>query len=51
MMYGAFDSPRDAYAALSSVKWPLVIKADGLCAGKGVFWRLMRKRRSNSLSA
>jgi phosphoribosylamine--glycine ligase len=36
-MYGAFASPRDAYAALSSVKWPLVIKADGLCAGKGVF--------------
>lgn len=36
-MNGAFDSPRDAYAALSSVKWPLVIKADGLCAGKGVF--------------
>jgi phosphoribosylamine--glycine ligase len=36
-MYGAFDLPRDAYAALSSVKWPLVIKADGLCAGKGVF--------------
>jgi phosphoribosylamine--glycine ligase len=36
-MYGAFDSPRDAYAALSSVKWPLVIKANGLCAGKGVF--------------
>ena len=37
MMYGAFDSPRDAYAALGSVKWPLVIKADGLCGGKGVF--------------
>ena len=37
MMYGAFDSSRNAYAALSSVKWPLVIKADGLCAGKGVF--------------
>ena len=37
MTYGAFDSPSDAYAALSSVKWPLVIKADGLCAGKGVF--------------
>ena len=36
MMYGAFDSPRDAYAALGGVKWPLVIKADGLCAGKGV---------------
>ncbi|HJX94235.1 MAG TPA: phosphoribosylamine--glycine ligase, partial [Candidatus Acidoferrum sp.] len=35
-MYGAYDSARDAYAALSSVDWPLVIKADGLCAGKGV---------------
>ena len=36
-MYGAFDSAPRAYAALSSVQWPLVIKADGLCAGKGVF--------------
>jgi phosphoribosylamine---glycine ligase len=36
-MYGTFDSPNDAYAALKSVRWPLVIKADGLCAGKGVF--------------
>ena len=35
-MYGAYDSARDAYAALSGVDWPLVIKADGLCAGKGV---------------
>ena len=35
--YGAYDSPRDAYGALSAVKWPVVIKADGLCAGKGVF--------------
>ncbi len=35
-MYGAYDSVQDAYAALSSVDWPLVIKADGLCAGKGV---------------
>jgi len=35
-MYGAYDSASDAYAALSSVAWPLVIKADGLCAGKGV---------------
>lgn len=35
-MYGACDSPRDAYAALARVDWPLVIKADGLCAGKGV---------------
>src|SRR5271157_2588904 len=35
-MYGAYDSPRDACAALNGVDWPLVIKADGLCAGKGV---------------
>lgn len=35
-MYGAYDNPKEACATLSSVKWPLVIKADGLCAGKGV---------------
>jgi phosphoribosylamine--glycine ligase len=35
-VYGIFDSARDAHAALDSVDWPLVIKADGLCAGKGV---------------
>jgi phosphoribosylamine--glycine ligase len=34
--YGIFDSAVDAYGALCSVDWPLVIKADGLCAGKGV---------------
>jgi len=35
-MYGTYDSAQEARAALSSVKWPVVIKADGLCAGKGV---------------
>ena len=35
-MYGAYDSSAGAFAALRSVVWPLVIKADGLCAGKGV---------------
>jgi phosphoribosylamine---glycine ligase len=35
-MYGAYERASDAYAALSRVNWPLVIKADGLCAGKGV---------------
>jgi phosphoribosylamine--glycine ligase len=35
-MYGAFDSAETACAALANVSWPLVIKADGLCAGKGV---------------
>jgi phosphoribosylamine---glycine ligase len=36
-MYGAYDSAVAARSALQSVEWPLVIKADGLCAGKGVF--------------
>jgi len=35
-MYGAFESADAAYRALERVKWPVVIKADGLCAGKGV---------------
>jgi phosphoribosylamine--glycine ligase len=35
--YGAYDSPGSAYGALCEVDWPVVIKADGLCAGKGVF--------------
>jgi phosphoribosylamine---glycine ligase len=36
-MYGTYDSPAQVYDALSSVPFPVVIKADGLCAGKGVF--------------
>ena len=36
-MYGTYDTPADVYSALRSVAWPVVIKADGLCAGKGVF--------------
>jgi phosphoribosylamine--glycine ligase len=35
-MFGAFDSLEPAVAALDHGTWPLVIKADGLCAGKGV---------------
>jgi phosphoribosylamine--glycine ligase len=33
---GVFDSADDARKALGSVEYPLVIKADGLAAGKGV---------------
>ncbi len=33
---GVFESAAGAYAALDSITRPLVIKADGLCAGKGV---------------
>jgi phosphoribosylamine---glycine ligase len=35
-MYGAFNSSQNAIAALSTVNGPVVMKADGLCAGKGV---------------
>jgi phosphoribosylamine--glycine ligase len=35
-VYGLCDDPADAHMVLGSVEWPLVIKADGLCAGKGV---------------
>jgi phosphoribosylamine--glycine ligase len=36
-MHGVFDTSHEAVAALSALNWPVVIKADGLCAGKGVF--------------
>ncbi len=35
-LYGAFESPSEAIRALDAVDWPVVVKADGLCAGKGV---------------
>jgi phosphoribosylamine---glycine ligase len=35
-IYGIHDSLVGAQKALQAVRWPLVIKADGLCAGKGV---------------
>jgi len=34
--YGIFDSAVDAYTSLCEVDWPVVVKADGLCGGKGV---------------
>ncbi|MGH9730034.1 MAG: phosphoribosylamine--glycine ligase [Candidatus Acidiferrales bacterium] len=35
-IYGIFDAPVDAYTSLCEVDWPVVVKADGLCGGKGV---------------
>jgi phosphoribosylamine---glycine ligase len=35
-MYGEFSRADQAYAALPQLPDPLVVKADGLCAGKGV---------------
>ena len=35
-VYGVYIEPLEAFTALDSVDWPVVIKADGLAAGKGV---------------
>jgi len=35
-VYGICESIADAHKTLKSAKWPVVVKADGLCAGKGV---------------
>lgn len=36
IMYSSIHAGAAARAALAAAQWPLVIKADGLCAGKGV---------------
>jgi phosphoribosylamine--glycine ligase len=46
-MYGVCESPADAYRALESVDWPLVMKADGLCGGKGVLVTASRDEASS----
>ncbi|HEY6128292.1 MAG TPA: phosphoribosylamine--glycine ligase [Candidatus Acidoferrum sp.] len=33
---GEFATPDEAYTALKKISYPVVLKADGLCAGKGV---------------
>lgn len=35
-LYGVFDNAERARDALREVVWPVVLKADGLCSGKGV---------------
>jgi phosphoribosylamine--glycine ligase len=35
-LYGTFESCSEAIRALDAVDWPVVVKADGLCGGKGV---------------
>ena len=44
-VYGICDSGADARAKLGAARWPMVVKADGLCAGKGV---LVAKTRSEA---
>jgi phosphoribosylamine---glycine ligase len=50
-MYGEYDSADKANAALKNVKWPVVMKADGLCAGKGVFLAPDEKAAKNFISS
>jgi phosphoribosylamine---glycine ligase len=50
-LYGQFDSADKANAALETVKWPVVMKADGLCAGKGVFLAPDKKAATNFISS
>jgi phosphoribosylamine--glycine ligase len=50
-MYGSFDSADKANAALENVEWPVVIKADGLCAGKGVFLAPDKRAAKNFISS
>jgi len=38
-LYGEFSAPAEAYAALADVPYPIVVKADGLCAAKESCWR------------
>jgi phosphoribosylamine--glycine ligase len=50
-MYGAYDSADKANVALETVKWPVVMKADGLCAGKGVFLAPDKEAAKNFISS
>lgn len=49
-VYGLCDSPADAHMVLGSVDWPAVIKADGLCAGKGVLVTASADEATNFLT-
>src|SRR5271168_3540013 len=46
-VFGIYEALKEAQGAMNSVSWPLVIKADGLCAGKGVLVTSSRDEASN----
>ena len=50
-MYGVFENPEEAIAALKDVQYPLVMKADGLCAGKGVLLALNEEEARDFIDA
>jgi phosphoribosylamine---glycine ligase len=47
---GVFDSAANAHPAIANAKFPLVIKADGLCAGKGVLLATNRDEAADFIS-
>jgi phosphoribosylamine---glycine ligase len=46
---GVFTTRDEAEQSLANIKWPAVIKADGLCAGKGVLVAKNREEASKFL--
>ena len=46
--FGILNSPKEAYAFLDKCNYPIVIKADGLAAGKGVY---ICENKTNSTQA
>lgn len=49
-MYGVFNSSEGARKVLDSATWPVVVKADGLCAGKGVLVTSSRDEAADFVS-
>ena len=47
--YATFDSPREAHAYIDSQEVPIVVKADGLAAGKGVIVATTREQAHQAI--
>ena len=47
--FGVFETPNEAVAFLNKTKFPLVVKADGLASGKGVYICDNKDKASNAI--